>query len=247
MVLERFFGLSFKNPKWLEKALSHTSFVNENRQITDSNERLEFLGDAVLDLAVSTILFERYPGMREGRMSKMRSAIVNEKTLAKICEHIGWQEFVWMGKGEIKSGGRLKSKLMARSLESLFGAIYKDQGYQSVHAFIIRVFEYYKDQTGEDFFSEETLDLFDPKSRLQEFFLKHLKTVPEYYADEFPGQGQTQYRVFIKVKGENLLSVVSHSKKKAHTELANRILENKYEYLDKLKRKNVNTESTPIK
>jgi len=131
---------TFKNQKYLELALTHSSFSNESKLPTGSNnERLEFLGDAVLELAISQYLYDRYPKMSEGDLTKLRAAIVCEPSLAKKARDIEIGNFIRIGKGEEQTGGRERDSILSDAVEALIGAIYLDGGFEAAAAFVINL------------------------------------------------------------------------------------------------------------
>lgn len=128
---------AFNNQQLLTKALTHRSALNEHiSDSTESNERLEYLGDAVLELATSEFLFEKFTSKPEGILTSYRSALVKTTTLAKIATKLGLGEKLYMSKGEEATGGRTNTSLLANTFEALLGALYRDQGYQAVVQFL---------------------------------------------------------------------------------------------------------------
>ncbi|MGM8214438.1 ribonuclease III [Bacillaceae bacterium W0354] len=124
-------NVTFNNENLLKQALMHTSYVNEHRhEHLEDNERLEFLGDAVLELAVSQFLFRKYPNMSEGELTRLRANIVCEPSLEKFANKINLSEFLYLGKGEENTGGRTRPSILADTFEALIGAIYLDQGFE---------------------------------------------------------------------------------------------------------------------
>lgn len=135
--LEKTIKVHFKNYEILDTAFVHKSFVNENKgKNIEHNERLEFLGDAVLELAATKHLFEKYPDQDEGKMTTFRSALVQGKHLAEIAIHLKLGEYLYLSNGEERSGGRSKNYILANALEALIGGIYLDQGYEVAEKFI---------------------------------------------------------------------------------------------------------------
>lgn len=131
-------GVSFSNIELLHQALTHTSFANECRNMgVVHNERLEFLGDAVLDLVISEYLFREFPGLPEGELTKSRSVVVCEGTLAKIAAELGIGQYLLLGKGEASSGGRERTSILADSFEAIIGAVYMDSGFQKASSFVL--------------------------------------------------------------------------------------------------------------
>ncbi|AQQ55108.1 ribonuclease III [Planococcus lenghuensis] len=138
--LQQELGITFKQPTLLYQAFTHSSYVNEHRKryYTD-NERLEFLGDAVLELSVSHYLFKHYPKMSEGELTKLRAAVVCEPSLVLFANELDFGRYVLLGKGEELTGGRERPALLADAFESFVGALYLDQGLEPVVQFLERV------------------------------------------------------------------------------------------------------------
>ena len=220
--LQRRIGHTFRDRNLLLNALMHRSYVNENHhlQLTD-NERLEFLGDAALDLAISHLLIERFPHYNEGKLSRLRAGIVNEKQLASMAEEIGLGAALHLGKGEELSGGRKKPSLLANAFEALLAAVYLDGGLQV----LIKMVEFQFCR----FFSEEedlpqALDK-DYKTRLQEIIQSREKTVPHYRleAEEGPDHDKL-FRVSVWLKDRLLALGSGPTKKSAQQKAAGRAL-----------------------
>lgn len=131
-------GVSFKNLDLLIEALTHRSYLNEHRTGGNHNERLEFLGDAVLELAVTRFLFERFPEKPEGDLTAYRAALVNTVSLAETSEALGVNDMLLLSKGERKDTGRARENILANAFEAILGAIYLDQGYESAEAFVAK-------------------------------------------------------------------------------------------------------------
>ena len=136
---EKKLELNFKNKELLKRGLTHRSFLNENGGgDLKNNERLEFLGDAVLELVISEYLFHEYPDRAEGDLTSFRAAVVKTDSLAKISKKLGLGEFLLMSKGEEMTGGREKDYLLANTFEAIVGALYLDQGYSEVKKFLTK-------------------------------------------------------------------------------------------------------------
>ena len=137
--LENSIGYSFKNRALLEQAMRHSSWVNEHRHLKQAdNERLEFLGDAVLELSSSEYLFHNYPQMPEGEMTKLRASLVCEPTLARDAGAISLPSYLRLGNGEERTGGRYRDSIVSDALEALIGAIYLDGGFADAKEFVFR-------------------------------------------------------------------------------------------------------------
>ncbi|KFZ40573.1 ribonuclease III [Thermoactinomyces sp. Gus2-1] len=139
--LEQITGLKFHNRKLFQQAFTHTSFTHEKKAtgVHPDNERLEFLGDAVLELAVSEYLFQQYPKMSEGDLTRTRARVVCEASLASFAKELGFGEHVRLGKGEEMTGGRSRPSLLADVFEAFIGALFLDSGLEQVEKFLERV------------------------------------------------------------------------------------------------------------
>lgn len=136
--LEDNLGYSFKNKKLLENALTHSSYANEMRNGISSNERLEFLGDSVLSLIVSSYIYENYKKMPEGELTRLRSSLVCEKTLCKFSRELSVGEFLLLGKGERKTGGGERASILADAFEAILAAVFLDGGIENARKLVMR-------------------------------------------------------------------------------------------------------------
>ena len=221
--LEARLGYQFKNMALLNRALTHKSFANELKQLTEHNEKLEFLGDAVLDLVVGEFLFERFPEDTEGGLSKKRASIVNEEVLSELALDMELNKLMQLGKGETLTGGALKPRLIASSLEAIVGAMYLDGGFDVAKSFIRREFSTLTDKVcGSEDFEK------DYKTRLQELVQKSLKETPKYevLAEEGPPHDR-EFLVCVKVKEDVWAQGRGRSKKNAEQSAAKNALEAK--------------------
>jgi ribonuclease III len=166
---------TFQNKAFLEEALRHSSFVNEqpDSELRD-NERFEFLGDAVLNLTISHLLMQRYPDLKEGDLSRLRAALVNESRLASIARKLDLGSYLQLGKGELQTNGREKQSILADTFEAMIAAIYLDGGFDVAfnairHHFGKRIDSCTAPASNQDY-----------KSRLQELVQEKLKRVPRY-------------------------------------------------------------------
>lgn len=136
-LLQKNLGITFQDENILKQAFIHSSYVNEHRlERTDDNERLEFLGDAVLELGVSHFLYHRAPAMSEGEMTKLRAFLVRESTLSTVAKTLEFGQFLLLGRGEETSGGRKRPSILADVFEAFLGALYVDQGFDHVYQFL---------------------------------------------------------------------------------------------------------------
>ena len=169
--IEERVGYRFRNPALLETALTHHSLAPASG--SHNNEKLEFLGDAVLDLAVSDLLMQQFPRHQEGDISKLRASLVNTRVLAAKARALGLGEAILLGKGEEKSGGREKDSILAAAYEALVGAIYLDRGFAAVRRVLARQF-------AADLKARAGIAVEDCKTQLQEITQKLFKATPTY-------------------------------------------------------------------
>lgn len=204
----------------LNHALTHRSFINEfkDKKLID-NERLEFLGDAVLGLVISDYLYKKFDNFDEGRLSKLRSCLVNKDTLLSIAKDINLGKFLLLGKGEILSGGRLQPSNLSSSLEAVFGAVFLDKGFEYTYEFIIRIFEKEILQIEEGNFNK------DYKTMLQEYTLKKFKSPPTYTVVSETGPGhRRRFEVVVNIGQDVYGCAKGFSKKEAQQEAAKETL-----------------------
>ncbi len=137
--LQKELKIKFKNKNLLRQAFVHRSFLNENPGFElDHNERLEFLGDAVLELVVTEYLFENYPDLAEGEMTNLRAALVNAQMLSQVADRLGFNDYLHLSKGEAKETGRGRQYILANTFEAFTGAVHIDQGYKTAKEFILK-------------------------------------------------------------------------------------------------------------
>jgi len=173
--LSEMLGYTFSDTALLDLALTHGSYANENPDLVrEDNERLEFLGDAVLQLCISDMLMERFPGYTEGQLSKARAFMVNEPSLAGLARKYRIGEFMLLGRGEENSEGRNKDSILGDAFESLIGAIYLDGGYEAAAGFIRRAF-----RSPVDEWAQKPVYR-DYKSLLQEASQVRFREIPRY-------------------------------------------------------------------
>ena len=170
----------FNDSRLLEQSLTHRSASGHN------NERLEFLGDAVLDFVVSDVVFHSHPQAPEGDLSKLRASLVNDASLAQLSANLGIGEHLILGSGERKTGGHRRESILADALEAIFGAVYLDSGFASSRAVIEKAF-------GERLrVFPDVEDLRDPKTRLQEWLQARNKRLPDYELIKVSGEAHRQ-------------------------------------------------------
>ena len=175
MDLEKRIGVNFKNKDLLKEALTHRSYLNEHPEwALPHNERLEFLGDAVLELVVTEYLYNRFPDKPEGQLTMLRAALVNYQFLSKITAEFDLDGAMLMSRGERADNSKAREVILANAIESLIGAIYLDQGFEVAKNFIHRfVIEYLPEIL-------ETKSYKDAKSELQEIVQEKLRVTPNY-------------------------------------------------------------------
>ncbi|EUJ33445.1 ribonuclease III [Listeria floridensis FSL S10-1187] len=213
--LQESVGFSFKELSLLQTAFTHSSYVNEHRkEHLKDNERLEFLGDAVLELTVSDYLFKKYPDMAEGQMTKMRAAIVCEPSLVEFADSVHFSKYVRLGKGEEKAGGRTRPALLADVFEAFIGALYLDNGLQKVIQFLERIV-FPKIDAG------AFLETVDYKTQLQEIVQRDRDVLIEY--DILGETGPAHNKAFeaqVIVNGQVLGRGTGRTKKQAEQNAA---------------------------
>lgn len=218
--LENKLGIKFKNTSLLEKALVHSSYANENPYLaSESNERLEFLGDAVLGMLVAESLYDDYPQHNEGMLTKMRSILVRSQTLAKVAGEYGLGDFLYLGKGERQSGGQDKEANLACSLEAVIAAIYLDQGLEICRKFINRAFS-----EEADIIPVEASSI-DYKSRLQEAVQAYNKSTPKYKIVSSEGPPHNMlFTAEVSVNGKAVARGSGSSKRRAEAAAAKKAI-----------------------
>ena len=219
--LQNTLGVKFRDISLLEKSLVHRSYLNENQGIeSDSNERLEYLGDAVLGFIVAEKLYKDFPDYDEGRMTRLRSVLVRRETLARISRSINLGEYLFLGKGEDTSGGRNKSANLACALEAVIAAVYLDQGIVKTRKMIFRLLE---EEWQKAIKKPATIDY---KSKLQELIQSREQKIPSYQVTGTSGPDHIKtFDVEVRLGNEVLGSGSGKSKKEAETEAARAALE----------------------
>ncbi len=222
--LQKKIGYRFKSLELLNQGLRHKSFVHENVDAQgQDNERLEFLGDAVLDLVIGHLIMDRYPDYREGSLSRLRASVVNETRLAKIARDLSLGEYLLLGKGEEMTRGREKSSILSSSLEALLAAIYLDGGYKKAFKAIAQLFSLTLEVAEKESFYQ------DYKTKLQELSQDTLKSTPRYVlAKEYgPDHGKV-FGVQVQIQGKVAGVGAGRTKKEAEQRAARRTLEKLY-------------------
>lgn len=217
--LQKDLGYHFRAWERLELALTHSSLANEANRPDSHNERLEFLGDAVLELCVSTELFQKFPEAREGELTRMRATLVNARALAELAKKIGIPALLKLGKGEDKQGGRERESILSDALEAVLGAIYLDGGFLAARQTVKLLYQgLWPDK------SQESKEL-DDKSRLQELSQNMYQALPVYSLEAREGPPHApRFLVSLRLPDGRVFTAEDSSCKKAEQKAAGRAL-----------------------
>lgn len=212
--LSKSLGYRFQDPALLEQALTHRSAGQPH------NERLEFLGDAVLNLIIAEELFRRFPSTREGVLTRIRASLVKGETLAAVARQLGLGQYLRLGGGELKSGGRDRGSILADCLEAVFGAVHLDGGYTSSRQVIVGLFEEQLEEAAAGAFQK------DPKTRLQEWLQSRQRSLPVYAVESVAGEAHRQrFTVVCELDGPPMKSRGSgSSRRRAEQDAAEKAL-----------------------
>lgn len=210
--LEVILGHDFRDRGLLEQALRHASYCNEQGkqgERLDDNQRLEFLGDAVLSLTVSQRLMSRFPEAHEGDLSVTRAQVVSEEGLSEVARQLGFGDWLQLGKGEEKSGGRNKPKILADAFEAIMAAVYLDGGFDAANALVERLLTHRIN-------SAEIKNFYDFKTRLQETAQARIKATPIYkVVQELGPDHDKRFVVAVTIGQDEWGRAVGNSKKQA--------------------------------
>ena len=214
-------GVTFKDMSLLQQAFVHRSYLNENPDFTlGSNERLEFLGDAFLGLVIAESLYRQFGSLDEGEMTKLRAALVRQDSLAQLASCLGLGEYLYLGQGEEKGGGRKRARNLACVMEAVIGAVFVDQGFEIARDLVARVFGRNVRKIMEEGLAG------DHKSRLQELVQSERQERPIYRLVEAVGPDHDKtFWVEVVVGGEFLGRGCGKSKQSAEKEAAKQALE----------------------
>ena len=208
--LQRLAGYKFLDIKLLNKALTHKSYANEKSKNLKHNERMEFLGDSVLDILVSNYLVEKFTDFSEGTLSKIRASVVNESCLAKLAQKIHLGNYLLLGKGEDRSGGREKPSILADAFEALAGAVFRDGGLEAASNIFLTLLTEEINKTAESW------SFRDFKSDLQEHTQNKMGCIPSYKViREFGPDHAKEFEVIVMVKNEVWGKGLGRTKKEA--------------------------------
>ncbi len=219
---QKLIGYQFADEKLLEQAMTHKSYYNESGgKLAGHNEKLEFLGDAVLDLCLGHILFEKYPQLDEGQLSKVRASLVNEQFLMEFAKTLKLNETLLLGRGEENSGGREKPRLLASVFEAFIGSLYLDAGFEKSFQIVGQLFE--QAVANIDLEHHFTTDY---KTRLQERFQEIHKSTPVYkvVGEDGPDHEKT-FCVELLLNNQKVAEGIGKSKKQAEQAAAKIALE----------------------
>jgi ribonuclease-3 len=224
MNLEEFetaLGFTFRDKSLLTRALTHRSYLNENPDLPFlDNERLEFLGDAILDFAAAEFLYQRFPEMSEGDLTSLRAAVVKGETLARFANDLGLPHFLLMSRGEDAAGGRTRAALLAGAFEALIGALYLDQGLDAARNLILRLLPNEAERA-----HHQRLDR-DAKSMLQEMSQGALQVTPQYRLVETRGPDHAkEFTIAVIIQDREYGRGAGRSKQVAEQEAARVALE----------------------
>jgi ribonuclease-3 len=193
--LARRLGIRFANPSLLTRALTHRSYLNENSHAVEDNERLEFLGDAVLDFVVGAWVYQRCPEMAEGDLTRLRSALVRNEQLAEFARQVGLGRALRMGRGEAASGGRDRDGVLGSAFEAVIGALYLDAGLTAVEEYMDPLLESVRERV------LMRAEIYDPKSRFQEWAQSEKLGTPRYTTVAASGPDHAKvFEVEVRIK-----------------------------------------------
>ncbi len=214
--------MQFNDVLLLTRAMTHRSYLNEHPDALEDNERLEFLGDAILDFLVGEWLYNRFPEMEEGELTQMRSALVQTNQLAAFSREIKLENTIRLGKGETKSGGKLRNTLLCDVFEAFIGALFLDKGIDVVRGFINPLLEGAINEIIELHKNE------DPKSLLQEWAQANGYSTPKYLTKSVTGPDHAKvFEIEVKVNNKIMGSGIGKSKQSAEKNAAQKALEKK--------------------
>ncbi len=213
-MFEEIIKYNFNDKSLLTKSLTHTSASTEK---VSSMERLEFLGDRILGLVISEELFLKYPGLKEGELSKKYSFLVQRSTCAKIAENISLNKFIILGKSELKNS-QIKSSILSNIMEALIGSIFLDSDYSNTRKVVLNLWK-------EMLSFEKANNLFNSKSDLQEKILSMNKKLPEYKLISIQGEDHDpRFTISVSVDGFNSVLAIGKSKQEAEKNAAEKML-----------------------
>ena len=218
MNIEESIGYTFKDKNLLKKALTHTSYAYENK--VESNEKLEFLGDSILEYLSSKYIYGKYPNLKEGEMTKVRATVVCEESLYKVAKLHNFSDFLYLGKSEQLSGGKNRPAILADSVEAIIAAMYLDGGLEQAEKFII------ENLANEIEIATKHVGIKDYKTVLQEKLQEHGEVKIEYQITSEKGPDHDKiFEAQVSCDGRILAKGTGKSKKEAHMSAAKKALE----------------------
>lgn len=222
-ILEKKLAYQFKNKSNFITSLTHKSFSNEfkNKNL-ENNEKLEFLGDSILNAIITSELFWKYPDLNEGELSKFRGSLVNEHSFSDLADYLNLGDSLFLGKGELKAQGFSKNSLKADAFEAIFGGIFIEVGFDQCKEIFTQMILKVEKENEIEFYSLKNASEFDPKSSLQEEVMKKYMTIPEYRFFE----NGTLFEVELWINDRLILKDIGNSKKRIEKELAKKALSN---------------------
>lgn len=211
---------TFRNETIKSLAFTHRSYLNENKEAVQSNERLEFLGDSILSFVVSTHIYKQNPDIPEGELTSLRSVLTNTQTLFEVSSTLGLGTLLKMSKGEEESGGRTNKTILANTYEAVVGGLFLDGGIEKAREFITSTIL----ENADNFVQAQGLK--DPKSKLQEFMQEKYKTSPDYkILDENGPDHAKEYTAGVFLNGDLIAKGLGHSKQEAEKDAAQKAME----------------------
>ena len=220
---EKKIGIEFKDKDLLRQSLTHRSYLNENRGLKSGhNERLEFLGDAVLELAITDYLYEKYPNKTEGDLTSIRSALVNAQTCSQVASDLEVNDFLLLSRGEAKDTGRARQYILANALEAIIGAIYLDRGYEEARNFILKFISPLTDKIVAEELWVDAKSQFQEKAQDVEGVTPSYKTTKEIGPDH-----DKKFTVGVYLRDHLIAEGEGDSKQDAEQEAARRALREK--------------------
>lgn len=212
--LASFLGITFIDLKLIENAFVHRSYLNESKRFTDSNERLEYLGDAVLELAATRFLYHEYPQFQEGMLTNLRASLVRTESLAEVAKTLGFSTYLLMSRGEESTGGRQNISILANTMEAFIGALYLDQGFEICDAMLKKhLFPLVHEVIQKASYK-------DNKSLMQEIAQARFKTTPRYELISEKGPDHDKIFTVAAYIGENKFGSGSGKSKQEAQEAA---------------------------
>ena len=224
---------SFNNSNLFDLALTHSSYANEHPEVSGDNERLEFLGDAVLGFVIAEMLYRMYPTINEAQLTHLRSRLVDEKQLGKLGAEYGLGELMRLGKGTAQDGGRKNPSLLNDTFEATLGAYFLDAGIEPVRQYILNIFQPLAKQL-----VDSSLSAHDSKNRFQQWALANYKIKPEYQivAESGPDHAK-QFTAQVSLNRQVYGVGTAHRKQEAEKRAAEAALEKISQYADRLRQK----------